>query len=116
MKSYYEIKEEESEVTKDYSEKKLNKYIRICKFIRNMYDERLFWTVSLIPLFVIPMIFHFLGFLPITPIISLIFIASHFLFWQLKGKKEVKKMIDEIMPEINMAIRALEEIREERNV
>lgn len=115
MKNYEEIKEEESEFTKDYSDKRLNKYIRLCRFIRTMYDERLFWIVSLIPLFVIPAIFHYLGLLPITPLIALVFIASHFLFWQLKGKKEVKIMIDDIMPEINMTIKALEEIREGRN-
>ena len=115
MKDYDEIREEELIGTKDYSDKKLNRYIRLCRFVKYAYSEKLFWIVSVIPLFVIPFLFHILGVLPLTPIIALIFVATHFLYWRFSGRKDVRKMIDDIMPEIDMTIKALEEIREERN-
>ncbi len=115
MKDYEEIKEEELIVTKDYSDKKLNRYIRLCRFIKRAYNEKLFWIVSIIPLFTIPFLFHILGVLPITPISALIFVAVHFLYWHFSGKKDVRMMIDDIMPEIDTTIKVLEEIREERN-
>ena len=115
MKDYEEIKEEELLVTKDYSDKKLNRYIRISKFVKCAYSEKFFWVVSVIPLFVIPFLFHISGALPLTPIIALIFVATHFLYWHFHGKKDVRKMIDDIMPEIDMTIKVLEEIRKERN-
>jgi hypothetical protein len=115
MKSYYEIKDEELEVTEGYSDKKLDRYILICRFIRYIYDEKLFWTVSLLPMIVFPCILNYLGLLPITPIIAIAFIGTHFIYWHFKGKSDVKKMIDDIMPELDMTIDVLEEIREERN-
>lgn len=115
MKDYSEIKEEELLVTKDFSDKKLNRYIRLCKFIKRAYNEKLFWVVSVIPLFAIPLLFHFLGVLPITPITALIFVVTHFLYWHFRGKKDVSMMIEEIMPEIDITIEVLEEIRKERN-
>lgn len=115
MKDYDEIKEEELITTKNYSDKKLNRYISMCKFVKWAYNEKLFWVVSVIPLFAIPLLFHFLGVLPITPITALIFVATHFLYWHFSGRKDVRKMIEEIMPEIDMTIKVLEEIKEERN-
>ena len=115
MKDYDEIREEELIGTKDYSDKKLNRYIRLCRFVKYAYSEKLFWIVSVIPLFVIPFLFHISGALTLTPIIALIFVATHFLYWRFSGRKDVRKMIDDIMPEIDMTIKALEEIREERN-
>ena len=115
MKDYDEIREEELIGTKDYSDKKLNRYIRLCRFVKYAYSEKLFWIVSVIPLFVIPFLFHILGVLPLTPIIALIFVATHFLYWRFSGRKDVRKMIDDIMPEIDMTIKVLEEIRKERN-
>ena len=115
MKSREEIKEEELLTTKDFNDKKLRRYILLCKFIKRAYSEQLFWMVSIIPLFLIPFLFHISGVLPITPIIALIFVLVHFLYWRFSGRKDVRIMIDDIMPEIDMTIKALEEIREERN-
>lgn len=115
MKDYDEIREEELIGTKDYSDKKLNRYIRMSKFVKWAYSERFFWVVSVIPLFVIPFLFHISGALPLTPIIALIFVATHFLYWHFHGRKDVRKMIEDIMPEIDMTIKVLEEIRKERN-
>lgn len=115
MKDYNEIKEEEILVTKKYSDKKLDRYIRLCRFVKRAHNEKLFWLVSIIPLIVIPSLFHFLGFLPITPMTALMFVLAHFLYWHFSGKKDVRKIIEEVMPEIDMTIKALEEIRKERN-
>lgn len=115
MKSREEIKEEELITTKDFNDKKLRRYILLCKFIKRAYSEQLFWMVSIIPLFLIPFLFHISGALPLTPIIALIFVATHFLYWHFHGKKDVRKMIDDIMPEIDITIEVLKEIKDERN-
>jgi hypothetical protein len=115
MKNREEIKEEEMLVTKDFSDKKLNRYILLCKFLKYIFNEKLFWTISIIPLFLIPFLFHISGVLPITPMIALVFVLVHFLYWHLRGRKDVKIMIDDTIPELNIVIEVLEEIKDERN-
>ena len=39
MKNYNEIKNEELIVTKNYSDKKLDRYICNCKFLRKLFSE-----------------------------------------------------------------------------
>jgi len=115
MKSYQEIKNEELVVTKNYSKKNLDRYIWFCKVLRNMFSEKFFWIVSWIPFVVIPGIFIYLGFFELDPITVFMFIASHFLFWFLKGRKDAIKLIDEALPELDLSIEVLEDIRKERH-
>jgi len=115
MKSYHEVKEEELIVTKNYSNKKLDRYIWFCKVIRKMFTEEFFWAMSLIPYTIIPSVFVYLGFFKWDAVTIFLFVAIHFGYWFLKGRKNAKKFIDETLPELNLSIEVLEDIRKERN-
>ena len=115
MKNYNEIKNEELIVTKHYSDKKLDKYIWNCKFLRKLFGENFFWIVSFIPFIIIPGIFILIGFLELDIITILLFIITHLIFWLLKGKKEAIKIISETLPELELTIEVLEDIKKERN-
>jgi hypothetical protein len=115
MKSYQEVKEEELIVTKNYSNKKLNRYIWLCKLIRKMFTEEFFWAMSLIPYTIIPSVFVYLGFFKWEPVTIFLFVLVHFLYWTIKGKKDARKFIEEDVPELDLSIEVLEDIRKERN-
>ena len=115
MKNYNEIKNEELIVTKHYSDKKLDRYIWNCKFLRKLFSETFFWIISCIPFIIIPGIFILIGFLELDIITVFLFTLSHLLFWLLKGKKEAIKVISETLPELELTIEVLEDIRKERN-
>jgi hypothetical protein len=115
MKNYNEIKNKELIVTKHYSDKKLDKYIWNCKFLRKLFGETFFWIISCIPFIIIPGIFILIGFLELDIITVFLFTFSHLLFWLLKGKKEAIKVISETLPELELTIEVLEDIRKERN-
>lgn len=114
MMSYEEIKERELETTKDYDIKKISKYIRICKLIRFFYSENFFWIVSFIPFTIIPGIFIYLGFFPLDLTTIFMFLMIHFLYWHFKGRKEVDKLIGDDLPELELVIEVLEDIKKER--
>ena len=114
MKSYHEIKEEELITTEKYSNKKLDKYIWNCKFLRKLFSENFFWVISVIPFVIIPGIFILVGFLELDIITFFLFTITHLLFWLLKGKKEAIKVINETLPELDLSIEVLEDIRKER--
>ncbi len=115
MKSYQEIKEEELITTKNFSNKKLDRYIWLCKFLRKILNENFFWTASLVSYTIIPSIFVYLGFFKWEPVTIFLFVLVHFLYWAIKGKKDVRKFIEEDVPELDLSIEVLEDIRKERN-
>jgi len=108
MLNYHEIKEEESEKTKNYSDKSLNRYIKGYKFLRGLYSELFFWIISLIPFFIFPLL--------IGPTLNvyLIYLVIHFFFWSLWGKKKYHEMCDKDIEELNLTIEVLEDIQKER--
>jgi len=108
MLNYHEIKEEESEKTKNYSDKSLNRYIKGHKFLRGLYSELFFWIISLIPFFIFPLL--------IGPTLNvyLIYLVIHFFFWSLWGKKKYHEMCDKDIEELNLTIEVLEDIQKER--
>ncbi len=114
--SYNEIKEEEFEFTKDYSDKKLNRYIGLCKFLKFIMNEVFFWIISLIPMALVWSVFIFSGLFGLDSLSVFIFIFGHFLYWYFAGKKSANKIIDESYPELELQIKALEEIRNERKL
>ena len=83
MLNYHEIKEEESEKTKNYSDKSLNRYIKGHKFLRGLYSELFFWVISLIPFAICPLI--------IGPTLNTytLYLVIHFFFWMFYGKKKM---------------------------
>ena len=114
MKSYEEIKEQELETTKDFTVKKMNRYIRFCKIIRSLHSENFFWLMSFIPFIAIPGIFIALGFFPLDLTTIFMFLVIHFLYWYFKGRKEVNKLISDDIPELELVIEVLEGIKKER--
>jgi len=115
MKNYHEIKKDELIVTEHYSNKKLDKYIWNCKVLRKLFSETFFWIVSFIPFCIIPSVFIYLGFFELDVTTVFMFTLFHFVFWFLKGKKEANKVISETLPELELTIEVLEDIRKERN-
>ena len=115
MKSYQEVKNDELIVTKHYSKRKLDRYIWFCMFIRKYLNENFFWIISCIPFIIIPGIFILIGFIELDIITILLFIITHLIFWLLKGKKEAIKIISETLPELELTIEVLEDIKKERN-
>ena len=114
MKSYEEIKERELETTKEYDVKKISKYIRMCKIVKFFYSENSFWFVSFIPFTVIPGIFIALGLFPLDLPTIFMFLGIHFLYWHFKGRKEAIKLISDDLPELELVIEVLEDIKKER--
>lgn len=114
MKSYEEIKEQELETTKNFTAKQMNRYIRFCKIIRSLHSENFFWLMSFIPFIVIPGIFIALGFFPLDLITIFMFLVIHFLYWHFKGRKDVTELINDDIPELELVIKVLEDIRKER--
>ena len=113
--NYHEIKEKELISTEKFSSKKLNRYIWLCKFLEKMLTENFFWVISAIPFFIIPSIFISIGFFELDPMTIFLFTIVHFLFWIIKGRKEALKVINETLPELEILIEVLKDIRNERN-
>jgi hypothetical protein len=114
MKSYEEIKEQELETTKDFTVKKMNRYIRFCKIIKSLHSENFFWLISFIPFIVIPGIFIALGLFPLDLTTIFMFLVIHFLYWYFKGRKDVAELINDDIPELELVIKVLDDIRKER--
>ena len=114
MKEYEEIKKEELETTKGYSDKKLDRYIRLYKVLDKILDMRVLWTISALIFLAIPLTVHFLGIVSFGPVEALIITIAHYFYWKYKGEKETRKLLDDTVPELEMTLQALHEIKEER--
>ena len=114
MKIYEEIKKEEQETTKGFSDRKLDRYINLCKVLSKILDERVLWTISALSFLAIPLAAHLFGIVSFGPVDVLFMTIAHFLYWKYKGEKETKKLLDDTVPELEMVIDALHEIKEER--
>jgi|688.fasta_scaffold466184_2 hypothetical protein len=115
MKTYQEVKNDELIVTRYYSKRKLDRYIWFCKVLRKLFSETFFWIVSFIPFLAIPSVFIYLGFFKLNIMTVSMFTVLHFLYWFLKGRKEAIKLIDENLPELDLSIEVLQDIRKERH-
>jgi hypothetical protein len=113
--NYHEIKEKELIATEKFTIKQLNRYIWFCKFIGKMLTENFFWLISAIPFIIFPSVFIWLGFFNLDVTTVFLFTTIHFLYWVIKGKKEAIKIIDETLPELEILIEVLKDIRNERN-
>jgi len=114
MKTYDEIKKEETETTKGFSDKKLDRYIRLYKVLDKIFDMRVLWTISALIFLAIPMTVHLSGIVSFGPVEALIITIAHYFYWRYKGEKETKKLLDDTVPELEMTLQALHEIKEER--
>ena len=114
MKSYEEIKKEELEGTSKYTDRQFNLYFKFFKGLRLIFTEGFFWFLSILTFLGIWSIFHWLGFFPIDFLTITMFVVSHFIYWILKGKKSTKELIDDVVPELELILKALGEIKEIR--
>jgi hypothetical protein len=114
MKTYEEIKKEELETTKGYSDKRLDRYIRLYKVLDSILDMRVLWTISALVFLAIPLTVHLSGIVSFGPVEALVITIAHYFYWRYKGEKETKKLLDDIVPELEMTLQALHEIKEER--
>lgn len=106
--NYHDIKQKELETTKDYSEKKFKRYIKLHRILLSLYSEMFFWSLSLIVMMLFPII---LG----QTNLCLLFLFGHLLFWKLKGEKMYHKDCDKDIEELELTILVLEDIKKERN-
>jgi len=97
MKEYEEIKKEEEEYTRGFSEKKLDRYIGVYKILDKILDMRVLWAISALIFLAIPLGVHFSGILSFGPIEALVITIAHYLYWKLKGEKETLKLLDDCL-------------------
>lgn len=103
--NYYEIRQKELEITKDYSEEKFKRYIKFNKVFKALNSEIFMWSVSTIPFIVA--IFFIKDF-------YLFFLFCHFLFWKIKGKKVYHRDCDKEVEELELTIEVLNDIYKEK--
>lgn len=109
MEDYQKIREIELERTKDYSNRKFNWYLRAHKLLRFLYSELFFWSISLLPMIIFPILLG--GDLKMY----ILFFFAHFLFWFIKGERMYHKDCDEDVELIDITIKVLQELKRERN-
>jgi len=107
--NYHEIKEKELKTTKDYSNRKLSRYIKSHKILLKISSEFFFWSLS----FIIFMIYPFL--LDNTLGMSLFFLISHLVYWKWWGTKWYYKEMNDLVKELELTIEVLQDIQQERS-
>ena len=107
--NYHQIKQKELETTKDYSDKKFNRYIKSHKILMSVSSELFFWSIS----FAVFMVFPF--FLGNTIDMFLFFLISHLLYWRFYGTNWYKKEMTLLKDELRLTIKVLQDIKKERN-
>ncbi len=112
--TYQEIKERELKVTEKYNDKNLDKYIRLLLFAKKIITEKILWVVSWIPFLIIWFLLYIIGLIKIDLSTIITFVISHMIYWVFSGKKATRKFIDDVVPELEMVIDVLIEIKEER--
>ncbi len=108
MLDYNQIKEKESQNTKEFSDKKLSIYINIHKVILFFYSNFFCWTFSMGALLLVPL------FLLNNTIGYLVTIIFHLISWDFYLKDYIKKNTSDDKDEVILTIEVLKEIQSER--
>jgi len=108
MSNFNQIKEKESQKTKDFSSKQLSFYIRIHKIMLFFYTNVFCWTFSMGALLLVPY------FILNNPIGYLITVVFHLISWEFHLKGYIKEHATDDKNELIMTIDALKQIRSER--
>ena len=108
MSNYNQIKEKESENTKDFSTKQLVMYINAHRVILFFYSNFFCWTFSMGALLLVPF------FLLNNPIGYLITVVFHLISWEFHLKGYIKEHATDDKNELIITIDALKQIRSER--
>lgn len=114
MKNYEEIKEEELKLTSEYTDKQFNFYFKSFKILRSFFTETFLWCFSIFIFNGIWSVFYWLGLFPMDLLTAFMFVLSHFLYWVFKGEESAKELIDDVVPELDLILKALSEIKEIR--
>lgn len=107
MPNYYQIREKELKTTEDYSKKRFKRYLKLHKILLSLYSKLFFWSISFLPMIILPILF---GQAELFPIL----IIAHFLFWYFKGDKMYHKDCDSDIEELKLTIQVLEDIMSEK--
>jgi len=113
--TYQEVKEREYKVTQNYTEKDFDRYYKLLVLAKKyVFNVKTLWVLSMIPFFIFPGLFYWIGGLKFHLGDVVVYLIAHMLYWRFVGKKSTDELIDEVMPELNMVIDALDEIKVER--
>lgn len=112
--TYQEIKEREIKTTELYTDKSLRIYIKFHLMVKRIFTEKILWVMSWIPFSIIWGVFIWFGMFKLDFLTTFIFLISHMIFWKISGKSATQELIDDVVPELEMVIDVLIEIKEER--
>jgi hypothetical protein len=112
--TYHEIKERELKVVENYDESDLDRYIKLLILAKKIFSEQVLWVFSWIPFLIIWFLFYIFNLIKIDLPTIITFVISHIIYWVISGKKSTQKFIDDVVPELEMVIDVLIEIKEER--
>jgi len=112
--TYHEIKERELKVVEKYDDKDFDRYIKLLILAKKIFSEKILWVVSFIPFLIIWGVFYLLGAIKLDLPTIFTFVISHMIYWIFAGKKSTQKLINDVVPELEMVIDVIIEIKEER--
>lgn len=107
MSNYHDIRKKEIEITKNYSLKAMNRYIKFHRILLSMYSKIVFWSLTFIITMMFPFIFG-------QHDLYLFCLIVHFIFWVLIGERMYHKDCDKEIEDIELTIQVLEEIKKEK--
>lgn len=112
--TYQEIKDREYEITANYTDRSLRIYTKFHLIFKKIFTERILWGLSWFFFGLIWGVFIWVGLLNFDLFTIFMFVISHMMYWFFAGKKSTLKVIDDVVPELDMILDALVEIKEER--
>lgn len=112
--TYQEIKERETKITENYTDRNLRIYTKFHLIFRKIFTEGVLWVFSWLIFGLIWGVFVWSGLLDLDLITIFMFVISHMAYWFFAGRKSTKELLDDISPELDMILDALVEIKEER--
>lgn len=112
--TYQEIKERETKITENYSDRHLRIYTKFFLIVRKIFTELVLWGISWLVFGLIWGVFVWSGLLDLDLITIFMFVISHMVYWFFVGRKSAKELVDDISPELDMILDALVEIKKER--
>jgi hypothetical protein len=106
--NYHDVKNQELKNTKDFSDKKLERYLKAHKVLLNLSSEFFFWSLSFIIFMLYPLL------LDSTTGVYLFFLVSHLFYWRWLGLKWYNKEMTSFVDELELTIEVLKDIQTER--
>ena len=100
---------------KDYTIPRLNRNIIFLRFLIFFLNPIAMWLCDIFIWAIIWGVFTMVGFLDFSILTVTLFFVLHFVYWEFFQKKNSKELIDDIGGiDLNNAIKALKEVKEEK--